>query len=291
MLVRFSKASIYFLGTLIMMFLLLCLPSLFTYDGKVSFQPFLYVFKIEDTIKLLMEAKEITFQMKEKTYPLFPTILEPYTYSLLLLAGAFGIALLVAMFFGYCYMLLSMPFRKVMRAVLFCFEAIPDIMIIVGLQAALIWYFKQTGDMPMRVLTFGEKKAYLLPIICLCILPTIQMFRMLIIYLEEEQVKPYVDVVRGKGFSRSYITILHLYRNVLIHLFYHAKTIFLFMLSNLFVLEYIFNINGIMKFLIDHGPSNTVIAFTVVTLVFVPFYALFVVGSFVTNKLTGGNET
>jgi peptide/nickel transport system permease protein len=294
MIVRIAKTILYFLFTICSTLCILCLPSLFTYDQKVSFQPFLYVFQIEDTIKLLLHVDKITFITSgtgtPKEYPLFPTIWELYIYSLSLLIGAFVVALIMATGLGYLYMLSSLREQKWMKRILFVFEAIPDMMIIVGLQALLIWYFKQTGSMPVRVLTFGEKKAFVLPILCLCILPTIQLFRMLIVYLKDEQKKPYVEVVRGKGFALRYITAVHLFRNVFIHLFYHSKTIFLFMLSNLFVLEYIFNMNGIMKFLVDYGSSNTAISVVVVSLLFLPFYMFFLLGSLAVKRVGSQEE-
>ncbi|WP_052659323.1 ABC transporter permease subunit [Bacillus alveayuensis] len=291
--IRIAKLVLYFLFTIAATLCILCLPFLFTYDKKVSFQPFLYILAIEDTIKQLWNIEKLTFVTKvasPKEYPLFPTILDPYVYSMLLLGGAFTIALFLSIGLSYLYMLVSLRTKKWLKRILFVFEAVPDVMMIIVIQALLIWYFKKTGYMPIEILTFGEEKAFLLPIICLSILPTIQLFRMLILYLEDEQQKPYVEVVKGKGFSLWYITAVHLFRNVFIHLFYHSKTIFLFMLSNLFVLEYIFNINGIMQFLITYGPANTAIGVVIITLLFIPYYLFFLIGSFVVKRVNNQEE-
>jgi ABC-type dipeptide/oligopeptide/nickel transport system permease subunit len=82
--------------------------------------------------------------------------------------------------------------------------------------------------MMFRVVNFNEKRAYIVPILYLCALPNIKIFKILILNLEDEKTKPYVEVVRGKGFSPSYILRVYLLRNIFIHMFYHSKSIFLF---------------------------------------------------------------
>lgn len=261
--------------------LILCLPSLFTYNHTVSFQPFLYVFAIEDLLYSLSKLNLIT---------VFSNIWSPYSYSMILLASAFFIAFTVAIILSILYMIFNQTMKAWIKRLLFVMEAIPDVMIIGGIQALLIWFLKQTGQMPFQIINFGAKKAYVIPILCLCILPSIQLFRMLILHLEDEQRLPYVLVVRGKGFSFSYIVIIHLLRNVCIHLFHHAKTMYGLMLSNLFILEYIFNMNGIMMYLISYGVKKLDVSFLIIILFFIPYTIFDIFGSLIIDRFRGREE-
>lgn len=285
-----SKMGMNFFIILFGILCVLCLPYLLAYNQKISFQPFLYMFSLEDTLKQLFHLNDVTFQVHNgthlKTYPFLPYLLNNYIYSISLIVISFIIAFVFACSMAYIYMLVSHRKRKWIQQVLLVFESFPDIMVIISVQALFIWIYKKTEFAPFTILSFQENRAYALPILCLCILPTIQVFRFLILYLEEEQYKPYVELLIGKGLTKPYIVLVHLFRNVIIHLFYHSKSIFLFMISNLFVLEYIFNINGLMKFLLDYGSQNPVISLTAVFLIFVPFYIMFCVISIIIRRVT-----
>ncbi|WP_379968311.1 hypothetical protein [Ectobacillus sp. sgz5001026] len=135
--------------------LILCLPSLFTYNHTVSFQPFLYVFAIEDLIHSLSKFNLITF---------FSNIWSPYSYSMTLLASAFFIAFTVAIILSILYMISNRTMKAWIKWLLFVVEAIPDVMVIVGIQALLIWFLKQTGQMPFQIINFGAKQSYAIPI-------------------------------------------------------------------------------------------------------------------------------
>ncbi len=286
---QFKWRSIFgqFLLTIVSISLILCLPVLLTNKGKLSFQPGAYIEYLKDTFTKMMHYKDITYQSwvmgKVREHPLFPDILDPYFYSLTILTSSFLVALLIAVILSTFYLLSPAVIKKGGKAILFVLESMPDIMIILSLQLLLICFFKQTDFMPFRVITFADKRAYVLPILCLSLLPTIQLFRMLILYLEDEQNRPYVEVAKGKGLSRLHIIVFHLFRNVLIHLFHHSKTIFMFMLSNLFVLEFVFNINGIMRFLLFHVEPH--ISIIVIVMLFLPFYLLFIAGALLVKRM------
>ncbi|WP_020063163.1 ABC transporter permease subunit [Bacillus sp. 123MFChir2] len=289
MIIKMRKMCMNFFLTLLGILCILCLPHLFIYNNQMSFQPFLYVFEIEDTLKQLFSLNTVTFKVSNsvsvKEYPFLPFLLDNYIYSLSLIIIAFVVALVLAFIAAYIYMLASRNKKRWMQQVLLICESLPDVMIIVSVQAFFIWVYKKTEFMPFTVLSLQDNRPYVLPILCLCILPTIQLFRFLILYLEEERHKPYVELLKGKGLTNPYIVRVHLFRNVIIHLFYHSKSIFLFMISNLFVLEYIFNVNGLMRFLVDYGSQNIVISLTAVFLIFVPFYVLFSLASLMVERV------
>lgn len=258
--------------------ILWALPSLFTDDRKITFQPNQFIERFTFLIKELSVPESLTYTSFSTTrgvqeLPLFPAVWDPYLYSFILLFGGFFLALFVSSILSYLYYLSSSLIKNIIHKIVFVLEAIPDVMIMFSLQIFFMWIVRTTGDSPVQIFTFNEKRAYLLPIVCLSILPALQMFRMMILYIEEEHKKQYIEVAYGKGFSAGYIMRVHLLKNIMIHLFNHLKTIFVFLLSNLFILEFIFHIDGIIKFLMTTYSSPTIPV--VLIMILLPFYIIF----------------
>ncbi|CAG9614252.1 hypothetical protein BACCIP111899_03479 [Bacillus rhizoplanae] len=298
MLRKLWKFSIQLLAVIITLLVLLNIPALFINEsGNISFQPNKFINTIIDTVKHAFSLHSLTFQIPAptgggKTVSLFPTVLEPYIYSFTILFTAFFLSTFVATSIAYLYFLSAKLVQTIIQRTVFVLEAVPDVMIMICIQMFFMWYFRQTGELPVHIMTFNENKAYILPIICLSILPTIQMFRMMILYIEEERIKPYVEVAYGKGLSSSYIIRIHLFKNIFIHLFHHLKMIFVFLLSNLFVLECVFHMSGIIQFLIFTTHFSTSITFVVLIMIVIPFYLLFQISSYFIkkweNQMNGG---
>ncbi len=72
---------------------------------------------------------------------------------------------------------------------MFILEAVPDMMMMICLQIFFIWLLKKFGETPVTIISFNENRAYLLPILSLAVLPTLQMFRMMVLYIKEEHGK------------------------------------------------------------------------------------------------------
>ncbi|ENQ3080848.1 ABC transporter permease subunit [Bacillus sp. WLY-B-L8] len=290
MLRKLWKSFIHLLIVFSTLLILLNIPTLFINEsGNISFQPSQFIQAITKMGKQIFSLQSLTFQTPAptgnlKTVPLFPSVLEPYTYSFTILFAALFLSIFVAVSIAYFYFLSSKWIKNMIQRTVFVLEAIPDVMIMICIQMFFMWYFRQTGELPVHIMTFNENKAYILPILCLSVLPTIQMFRMMILYIEEERIKPYVEVAYGKGLSPSYIIRKHLFKNIFIHLFHHSKMIFVFLLSNLFVLECVFNISGIIQFLIRTNHFSTSITCIILFIIVMPFYLLFQICSYFMKK-------
>ncbi|WP_020060933.1 ABC transporter permease subunit [Bacillus sp. 123MFChir2] len=286
MLGKLWKSFIHLLIVFGTLLILLNTPTLFISEsGNISFQPSQFIHAVINMGKQIFSLHSITLQIPTptgnfKTVHLFPTVLEPYIYSFTILLAALILSIIIAVSISYFYFLSSKRIKNIIERIVFVLEAIPDVMIMICIQMFFMWYFRQTGELPVHIMTFNENKAYILPILCLSVLPTIQMFRMMILYIEEERIKPYVEVAYGKGLSSSYIIRKHLFKNIFIHLFHHSKMIFVFLLSNLFVLECVFHMSGIIQFLILTNHFSASITCIVLLMIVIPFYLLFQICSY-----------
>jgi peptide/nickel transport system permease protein len=218
-----------------------------------------------------------------------PLLLDSFSYSMSILVISFFIALVLAISLSYLYEISSSRVRKVVLNLLEAFESIPDVMLIILLQLGVVYIYKFTGILVADIATFGEERSYLLPLICLSFGPTVFLFRMIIFEINKERIQPYVEFVTSRGFSKSYILFRHIYPNIIIYLLNYSRTIFLFMLSNVMIIEILFNINGYINFFKGNLTRYTFdVCFLWLVLLVTPFFVLNSILLFIVSKWNGG---
>lgn len=247
------------------------IPSLFFQPDQIGFFLFPFFETIYQNTVTLFHPEQWTFQGRDKSYPLFPMLWDRYFYTMTI----FSISLIIAILTAHLFMIIIHFVPKRAKKLLISFsslmEALPDAFIIVSLQVLVIFYYKKTNVLLAHVAVYIEN-IYLLPIICLSIIPTFLLLKTILFLIEEEQAKLYTDLAKVKGLSSIRILVVHTFRNVLYSLFYRSKIIYSFMLSNLFLIEVIFNMNGALQYLLHAKGAEFVIT---ATLLFTPFFLLF----------------
>ncbi|MGM0844763.1 MAG: hypothetical protein ACQEUT_07270 [Bacillota bacterium] len=281
--------------------LISCLPALF-YGGlglsyvfqvlipsgeSIGFYPLRYLLALKEQLILLFNpySWEVAANFG-KTYPLVEVLWNRYSYSMRIFLMSLTAAVIITFLITILHTLLSLKLRKMLNFFIDILESLPDVFIIVGLQLGVILIFKETGTLVAEIAMLNEE-IYFLPVICLTIVPAVFLLKTSILLLNEEEGKQYVDLAKGKGMSPIYILLIHSFRNVMFSLFYRSKIIFAFMLSNLFIIERLFNMKGIMDLLVgSHGYTFVLIVLTI----FLPFYIVFSFVEYVLLRKTGQRE-
>ncbi|EIT83989.1 hypothetical protein A374_18179 [Fictibacillus macauensis ZFHKF-1] len=244
-----------------------------------------------DGVSRIAEALMHPGDLQTGQYPLFPMFWGPFFYSLKVLFGALALAIL----FGFvCSILLSLLPAGVYRAVksmLFFLESLPDVLVAVTAQLVIIIVYQKTNVLLFEIAQspMDENGPYIIPILCLSILPTLLCIRILLHQIEDEWRMPYIESARGKGMGSFYILIHHILPNTILAFFQHSKMIIWFMLSNLVVLEVIFGFNGVMT-LVKAANKPEVFAIALLLLL-LPMFCFFALGSLVTYKWQALQET
>ncbi|MBY6038222.1 ABC transporter permease subunit [Fictibacillus nanhaiensis] len=223
-------------------------------------------------INTKLEQKVWQYSINGIMYDVFPDVFDRYMYSMTIFFSALLTGLLAALVLTFITTLLPKFLQRVIYGVLTLLESLPDLFIVVVLQVSVIYIYKATGILVANVSNVYNNPIYLLPILTLAVLPTIQLFKITLLLMKEEQHKPYVTVARAMGLGRLYITLKHVFRNILTSLFQYYKTIFVFMLSNLFIVEYVFNLNGVMFLLLNTQGAAFLVTALIIAL---PFSVLF----------------
>ncbi|WP_407674774.1 ABC transporter permease subunit [Planococcus massiliensis] len=219
---------------------------------------------------------------------LFPTIAEYIFYSLQILFLAFAAAAAFALAFTVLTMLLSEKARERVKLFLYFLESLPDLLIIMAAQLGIIFIYLKTDVLISKIAVVGGDRIYWLPVLCLAILPMIQLYRLCMLTFQEEERQMYVELARSLGFSKVFIVWIHMFRNAIISVFFQSKKTIWFMLSNLFVLELMFNMPGIMLFMRDNmSPEVFLVA---IFSFFLPMFLLYSVGEWFFLRHFRGKE-
>jgi len=271
-----------FILTTISIVLVAAVPALFQ---GMKLNASTYIVAVESIISSMIHPATITYQLHQEMYPLFPEIWARWEYSIILLFLAFFVAFLLALALTYVTMLLPKKGREKIKFLLFCTESIPDVLVIGFFMVIVIPLYKRTNILLFNIAASGDERIVVLPTIALASLPTLLFYRTMIYDFEEEISQLYIDVAKSKGLRFYQVLFSHVLRNAIIRIFLHAKSIILFMLSSLLIVEFLFEADGVMRFMFDHH-SPEVLAVGLI-LMFVPIYVVQALMQIMIEKTTG----
>ncbi|NMH68384.1 ABC transporter permease subunit [Bacillus sp. RO3] len=183
------------------------------------------------------------------------------------------------------YVTVGRRVRQAIKSASFFFSSLPDIFVIAALQFFVVWFFKKTGILLIDVASVGENQVILVPAVTLSILPTFFFLGLMVSFVKEEETSPYVELARSKGLTMYRILFAHMIRNILVSLTFHGKQIVWMMLSNLLILEYLFNVFGVTSFLFTYNTPS-IFAVTAI-LLFIPIYAFLKSLQFIIKRRIG----
>ncbi|WP_270181004.1 ABC transporter permease subunit [Alkalihalobacillus sp. CinArs1] len=238
-------------------------------------------------IRAILNPGELTYEPlfgSTTVYPVFPGIFEYYGYSLFILVAGFCIALIGSLGLTYITFFLPYRLRKMFIRVTGILEAIPDLFIIVMFQIAIVSLYKETGLLIFEVVG-GFERPVVLPLITYAVLPAILLYRVMLLTFEDELASPYVELASGKGLSKSRILWKHVLRNALFTVVNHSRTIIVLMLSNLVMLEILFNLYGLVWFMVNNLRVEIVIIG--ILMIFVPLFLIEACSRFFIQRITG----
>ncbi|MFF2878704.1 ABC transporter permease subunit [Gottfriedia sp. NPDC057991] len=238
-----------------------------------------------------LHLNEMTIQIGifSKQTPLWSYLVEPFTYSFIILSSSFICTFTLGILFSYGTYLLSPKMQRVVKEGLFFLQSIPDVMFIFAVQLFIIWLYKKTNILIVDPVA-GLEKVYVLPILVVSILPGIMLFQMTYLAIEEESKKTYVEFAKSKGLSSGWILFKHILRKVVVTLFSHSHYLFWLLVSNLLVVEYLFNMHGFFHLLYTVIKTPDVFYICLVTL-FLPFFLIEMIFNVVAIKLTGKEQS
>jgi peptide/nickel transport system permease protein len=248
-----------------------CVPYLFEGfkpDFKAYFQ------KMVDLLTSLSSMQDLEFSTGRNVFrPIFPTIIPPLKDSLILVGASLVLTVIVSLIVAIIIVSFKKRWIDIFQEIFTYIQAIPDLFYIILLQVLVIWLYQQTDIQILNFASYGDEQAILLPILSLSITPTMIITKLLISQILDELSKSYANLALAKGLSFRRIIFFHVLRNTIYSLFHYSKTIILFFLTNLLIVEYLFNIPGIMSFILQYPYPE--VFFIGILLIYYPIFLLF----------------
>ena len=264
--------------------LLSAFVGLFTRGIQMDFT--LFTKNVIHIIKsLIFPENLIVLGPTKHEYSIFLNFWDYYLYSLIIFLSALSISIIIGILITYVTILLPQKVNDMVSRIVSLLESLPDLFIIMTIQFSVIYYFNQTGTLLFPVAGSSQNNTFFLPIITLALIPTFMIYRINLHLVNEEWKKSYVELVRSKGYNKTYIFFSHVLRNITHSMFSHSKTIVLYLLSSMVIFEKLFNIYGIFTFITSY-PYPNVIAFTLI-MFFLPVFILYALITNLIERQTG----
>lgn len=210
---------------------------------KVSFQVFWRMVK-EDFLALV-QLKDAKHLVSLKGLP----IAESYQYTMTILASSLLVVFVLAMLMAVCVMLLPRKIQNWLKNGINFFEAVPDLLVIFLLQFLVISIVQKTGIRIFQLYGIFGTKPYFIPVVTVSFFPFFLLLQFLIKVMTEEQNQLYVLYLKAKGIGMVRILLVHVFRNIFPLLLLQLRTTVWSILANIYLIEYMFNINGFTKVL------------------------------------------
>jgi ABC-type dipeptide/oligopeptide/nickel transport system permease component len=223
---------------------------------------FLFIFNLPLLLGIGKDSVEVNFnmfwesvkadfqyllQIKDAMYLSFFKELDisgSYKYTMTILLGSLAVIILVAMVMAILILIAPKKVRNRLKSGVNLFEAVPDLLIIFLFQFFVITLYQSTGLKFLQLYGFMGVKPYFVPIVTVSFLPLCLLLQFLIRVIIEEQNQSYVLYVKAKGMGRLRTLLVHIIRNIFPLLVLQLRTIIWVLLSNIYLVEFMFNING-----------------------------------------------
>jgi ABC-type dipeptide/oligopeptide/nickel transport system permease component len=119
------------------------------------------------------------------------------------------------------------------------FQSIPDFLLVLLIQWLIIRYFP-------FIKFFGREgwNAFILPSILVSIYPLMYIARITSASIAAQEGQQYIQVAKAKGLSNRMVLYKHILKNSMSTILSHLSSLMLYILSNLFIVEYFMNYQG-----------------------------------------------
>lgn len=210
--------------------------------------------------------------------PIAPMVVERLGHSLMLLGVALALALVLGVAKGI-WDFGRLRRKRLSFGVLLtgAVQGLPDFLLIFVLQWASVVLFRHLGWRPFPVAWAADQpvRSTVFPLVCLALIPWAYVARLTAIALGQVWEEDYIRTARAKGLAEQAVIYRHAFRNALLLILEGLPNLFVIMVSNLLIVEYLFAFPGLTILLKDaiyprYAASNRVDEFLSTTPADVP---------------------
>lgn len=252
---------------------------------EVNFKTF-WVNLTSDFQLLLHSNQDKQLEIFEKLH-----MAESYQYTMTILLSSLLFIIFLTMITAILIFLSPETVKNKLKSGINFFEAVPDLLIIFLFQFFVITLYKSTGLKFLQLYGLFGHKPYFVPIMTVSFLPFFLLLQFLIKIIDEEQYQQYVLYAKAKGMGRLRTLLVHIMRNIFPLLIFQLRTTVWVLLSNIYLVEILFNISGfnqqLFKIIFMDGEFSVLVM--CLLMLSIPLVIIETVGWFI-SKLIKGKE-
>jgi peptide/nickel transport system permease protein len=215
---------------------------------------------------------------------------ESYRYSMSLLIICLLVVVIVGLVLAFLVMIAPRKLKNTIKKGINWVEGIPDLFVIFLFMFFVITLYQSTGLKFLQLYGVFGNRPFFVPTVTISFLPTLLFTQFLIKILEEEESKIYVLFGKAKGVGRIKLLFIHLVPNILPLMILQLRTSIWIILSNIYLIEFIFNIPGFTKtfgFFLFMGGGNIAALSLCLLLFTLPLLIIEALGYMVTKRISG----
>jgi len=217
---------------------------------------------------------------------------ESYQYTMTILVLSLLLVTLLSVVISIIVFISPPKVRNLFRSIVNFFEAVPDLLIIFLFMFFVVTLYKTTGFKFLQLYGVFGKKPYFVPVMTVSFLPFFLLLQFLLKVITDEQNQLYVEYAIAKGIGQVRILGVHIFRNIFPLAISQLRSIVWVLLSNIYLVEFIFNINGfnqqLFKVVIYGGNITTLVIF--LFMLTIPLLIIESIGWFLSRKVKGKVE-
>lgn len=159
----------------------------------------------------------------------------------------------------------------------------PDVLIV--LCSLLLIIYIANNDIFKLIANPKILRRFIMPLLTLSIIPTVYISRITFIAIQEDIKKGYISGAKAKGLSKFNIYIKHVLSSVILKVVDSIPSLVTIIISNLIIVEYLFNYQGIVYNLYRFYKQNDMTSFIGLSLALGFIYVIFIVIAKIIAKL------
>lgn len=195
----------------------------------------------------------LSLHLGQNEYSFWERIGSSFQVSLFYICFGSLIGMTVGLLIGVYFALSKAEWPK---RIVELFGALPDFVLILLLQFVVVFIASKTGLVVFQVASLStDDPAIALPLFSAALIPANYMIRNVAVQMRLTLSEDYIGFAKARGLGRMRIVFLHALPNVLPFFKADLHKLLGILMGNMFVLEYLYNLNGVGMFLFSDAIS------------------------------------
>ncbi|MCT4782252.1 MULTISPECIES: ABC transporter permease subunit [Exiguobacterium] len=264
-----ARKSSQFLITCFVLIGISALPSLV---GQLEFVPSNYWGGLQQQVGLLTKLDEITYYnvTAQRELPLLPAIGPLMKETVIIFMTSLVVAVGFALLYAYSFYRSGRRVRTVMQQTSQTLEMVPDLFWLIFTQFLAITLYKKTGFDRIEVAGGFAEYIRFLPIVTLSLTILFFFLKWLTNHILQEETTPFLELARAKGVRPAALFWKHLLPNLVYRFYLFFRSNLITVLSSLLIIEYLFNVQGIFRFIV-YNPSMPILL-VILFVIYIPIF-------------------